>query len=297
MNTPMGEQAPSLQGKVVVVTGAGRGLGEAYARALASAGAAVIVNDIDDEAAARVAASIREHGGRAAADGHDVADLAGSSSIIEAAVTGFGRLDGLINNAGVFYVAAPEEDDPVQAAAMVGTNLLGTLYCGLHAIRTFVEQGTGGVIINDTSGAQSGMSRRGTYGATKGATASLTYSWALDLRRHGIRVNAVSPIARTAMVDYGIARGEAGTDWPPSHVAPLVTFLMSDDAVEVTGQVIRLDGATLSLQSRPGAQRWAATAERWDHASIRSAMTQLLEEQARPGNVAGRVGGDAGAWG
>ena len=281
MNGAVNEQGPRLGGKVVVVTGAGRGLGEAYARALASAGAAVVVNDVDEDAAASVAASIVGDGGHAVADGHTVSDPSSSAAIIGAAVTAYGRLDGLVNNAGVFYVAAPEDEDAGAAASMVGTNLLGTIFCGLSAIRHMVGQGTGGVIVNDTSGAQAGMSRRGVYGATKGATASLTYSWALDLRRHGIRVNAISPIARTAMVDYGIAHGEPGPgpDWPPSHVAPLVTYLMSDDAEGVTGHVIRLDGQTLSLQSRPGAQRWAATDAHWDHATISSSMERLLAEQ------------------
>src|SRR5262249_42626329 len=153
-------QAPSLAGKVVVVTGAGKGLGEAYARSLAAAGAAVVVNDIDGRAARSVAASIAAAGGRALADEHTVRDITASSEIVEAAVWGFGRLDGLVNNAGVFYVAPPETDDPSEATAMVTTNLLGTLYCGMHAIRQMVRQGTGGVIINDTSGAQAGMSRR-----------------------------------------------------------------------------------------------------------------------------------------
>jgi NAD(P)-dependent dehydrogenase (short-subunit alcohol dehydrogenase family) len=273
-------EQPRLDGKVVVVTGAGRGLGEAYARSLASAGAAVVVSDLDGSAASSVAASIVAGGGRAAADGHTVSEAVAASAIIEAAVTTFGRLDGLVNNAGVFYVAEPEEDDPAEATSMVATNLLGTIYCGLSAIRQMVRQGSGGVIVNDTSGAQSGMRRRGVYGATKGATASLTYSWALDLDRHHIRVNAVSPIARTAMVDYGVALGEAGTEWPPAHVAPLVTYLVSDDAAGVTGHVIRLDGTTLSLQSRPGARRWAATADRWDHRSIAEAVGRLLAEQA-----------------
>jgi NAD(P)-dependent dehydrogenase (short-subunit alcohol dehydrogenase family) len=274
-----GDEPRSLEGKVVVVTGAGRGLGEAYARSLASAGAAVVVNDIDGSAASSVAASVVGAGGRAVGDGHTVADPIAAWEIIHAAVTAFGRLDGLVNNAGVFYVAAPEDDDPSQAASMVQTNLLGTVYCGLHAIRQMVHQGWGGVIVNDTSGAQSGMSRRGVYGATKGATASLTYSWASDLRRHAIRVNAISPIARTAMVDYGVALGEAGTEWPPSHVAPLVTYLMGNDAAGVTGQVIRLDGRSLSLQSRPGAQRWVATSDHWDHAAIAAAVERLLAEQ------------------
>ena len=215
-------------------------------------------------------------GGRAVSDHHNVADPSEAAAIVEAAVLAFGRLDGLVNNAGVFYVSAPEEDDPVRAADMVAVNLLGTIYCGLPAIRHMVSHG-GGVIVNDTSGAQSGMSRRGTYGATKGATASLTYSWAMDLRSHGVRVNAVSPIARTAMVDYGVALGERGTDIAPEHVAPLVTYLMSDAAGAVTGQVIRLDGSELSVVSRRGAQRRTARSDSWDHATIAAILPTLLD--------------------
>jgi NAD(P)-dependent dehydrogenase (short-subunit alcohol dehydrogenase family) len=195
---------------------------------------------------------------------------------VDVAIGAFGRLDGLVNNAGVFYVAAPEEDDPARAAEMVAVNLLGTIYCGLAAARHMVVH-RGGAIVNDTSGAQSGMSRRGAYGATKGATASLTYSWAMDLQVHGVRVNAVSPIARTAMVDYGVALGERGTEIRPEHVAPLVTYLMSDAAAAVTGQVIRFDGPELSVLSRPGAQRRVARSDGWDYARIAAVLPTLLD--------------------
>jgi NAD(P)-dependent dehydrogenase (short-subunit alcohol dehydrogenase family) len=264
-----------LVGKAVVVTGGGAGLGRAYARDMAAAGAAVLVNDIDGAAAEQVASLIVASGGHAVPDRHSVSDPDDAAAIIDAAVVAFGRLDGLVNNAGVFYVASPDEDDPVRATEMVAVNLLGSLYCGLRAIRYMVDHG-GGSIVNDTSGAQSGLSRRGAYGATKGATASLTYSWAMDLRRHEVRVNAVSPIARTAMVDHGVALGERGTDWPPEHVAPLVTYLMSDDARAVTGQVIRFDGPELSVLSRPGAQRRVAQADHWDHATIAEVVPTLL---------------------
>jgi NAD(P)-dependent dehydrogenase (short-subunit alcohol dehydrogenase family) len=266
-----------LAGKVIVVTGAGGGLGRAYARDLTSAGAAVVVNDVDGEAARRVVAEITAAGGRAVADDHTVAEADACAAIIDGAIATYGRLDGLVNNAGLFYVAAPHDDEPRRAAEMVAVNLLGTLYCGLRAIRHMVDNG-GGVIVNDTSGAQSGMSRRGTYGATKGATSSLTYSWALDLGPHGIRVNAVSPIAHTAMVDYGVALGERGATWPPEHVAPLVTYLMSDASVGVSGQVIRLDGPELSVLSRPGAQRRTARSESWDQTSLATTIPGLIAD-------------------
>jgi NAD(P)-dependent dehydrogenase (short-subunit alcohol dehydrogenase family) len=266
----------TLDGKAMVVTGAGAGLGRAYALDLAACGAAVVVNDVDGPAADAVASAIVDTGGRAVADHHTVADPLEAAAIVDGAVGTFGRLDGLVNNAGVFYLAAPQDDDPTRATDMVAINLLGTIYCGLAAIRHMVAGG-GGAIVNDTSGAQSGMSRRGVYGATKGATASLTYSWAMDLHPHGVRVNAVSPIARTAMVAYGAPLGERGTDIPPAHVAPLVSYLMSDAAAGVTGRVIRLEGPELSVLSRPGAQRRVARSDGWDHAGIAAVLPTLLD--------------------
>ena len=226
---------PILTGRCAVVTGAGKGLGAAYARNLAAAGAAVVVNDIDLASASAVVQSIIDRGGSAVVDGNSVTTWESSGAIVQTALATFGRLDGLVNNAGVFYLADPSEEDPAMVEDMVRVNLLGTMHCGQHAIRHMVAHG-GGAIVNDTSGAQSGMRHRGTYGATKGATASLTYSWAMDLAAAGIRVNAISPIARTGMVDYGKALGESGTDIAPEHVAPLVTFLLSDDAREHHGK-------------------------------------------------------------
>jgi NAD(P)-dependent dehydrogenase (short-subunit alcohol dehydrogenase family) len=271
---------PNLMGRCVVVTGAGKGLGAAYAIDLAEAGASVVVNDIDRESAATLVERITDRGGAAVSDGNSVADWDTAGAIVQTALTKFGRLDGLVNNAGLFYLADPREDDPQSIEEMVRVNLLGTMFCGQHAIRYMAAHG-GGAIVNDTSGAQSGMRHRGTYGATKGATASLTYSWAMDLAECGIRVNAISPIARTAMVEYGKARGESGTSIQPEHVAPLVTFLLSDDARDVTGQVIRLDGAQLSLLSRPGERRTTTEGDNWDHQALRESLPQLLEQHQR----------------
>jgi len=271
---------PNLTGRCAVVTGAGKGLGAAYAKNLAAAGAAVVVNDIDLASAAAVVETIGREGGSAVIDGNSVTTWESSGAIVQTALDAFGRLDGLVNNAGVFYLADPREEDPAWIEEMVHVNLLGTMYCGQHAIRHMTAHG-GGSIVNDTSGAQSGMRHRGTYGATKGATASLTYSWAMDLAGSGIRVNAISPIARTAMVDYGKARGESGTDIPPEHVAPLVAFLLSDDAAGVTGHVIRLEGPQLSLLSRPGARRTTEENPTWDQDSLRAALPRLLELHQR----------------
>ena len=266
-----------LEGRAVLVTGAGAGLGRAYAIDLASAGARVVVNDVDGESAEAVAAEIAQLGGVAVPAPGSVADPDVAQRIVESAVAAFDRLDGLVNNAGIFYVAEPFEEEVAEAREMVEINLLGSLYCGLYAIRYMVEHG-GGSIVNDTSGAQAGMRRRGTYGATKGATASLTYGWALDLADRGVRVNAISPIARTGMVERGVARGERGTDIDPARVAPLVTYLISDDSAEVTGHLIRLEGPELSVLSRPGAKRRTVRNELWDHEALCEELRRLLDE-------------------
>jgi NAD(P)-dependent dehydrogenase (short-subunit alcohol dehydrogenase family) len=271
---------PNLSGRCAVVTGAGKGLGAAYARDLAAAGAAVVVNDVDRASADAVVADIASRGGTAVADGNSVGGWESAGAIVQAALTTFGRLDGLVNNAGLFYLADPRQDDPLEIEEMVRVNLLGTMFCGQHAIRHMAAHG-GGSIVNDTSGAQSGMRHRGTYGATKGATSSLTYAWAMDLASSDIRVNAISPIARTAMVEYGVALGESGTDIPPEHVAPLVTFLLSDDARAITGQVIRLEGSRLSLLSRPGERRTTEERAAWDQATLRASLPALLEQHQR----------------
>jgi NAD(P)-dependent dehydrogenase (short-subunit alcohol dehydrogenase family) len=267
---------PNFMGRCVVVTGAGQGLGAAYATDLAAAGASVVVNDVDRESAGAIVARITADGGAAVVDGNSVADWDTAGAIVQTALTTFGRLDGLVNNAGLFYLADPREDDPKSIEDMVRVNLLGTMFCGQHAIRYMTAHG-GGSIVNDTSGAQSGMRHRGTYGATKGATASLTYAWAMDLAEFGIRVNAISPIARTAMVEYGMARGQSGTNIQPAHVAPLVTFLLSEDAGAITGQVVRLDGRQLSLLSRPGERRTPIERDEWNHEALAESLPKLLE--------------------
>src|SRR5664279_3840093 len=136
-----------LNDRCVIVTGAGRGLGRAYAVDLAVAGAAVVVNDVDAEAAEEVVRELQSTGGDAVGDFHSVSDWETSGEIIQTALSTFGRLDGLVNNAGIFYVTDPQDEDPLMAAEMVQINLLGTLYCGQHAIRHMAGHG-GGSIVN-----------------------------------------------------------------------------------------------------------------------------------------------------
>ncbi|GAB2866091.1 SDR family NAD(P)-dependent oxidoreductase [Lentzea nigeriaca] len=271
-----------LDGKAVVITGAGRGLGEAYAMHAALAGASVVVNDNDGDLAERVAEHIRGYGGRAVASSHTVADPSEAAKIVELCVDEFGRVDGLVNNAGLNYETAPWEDDPETIKHVVEVNVLGVIYVGIAAMRAMRTTG-GGSIINISSGASFGQRKLATYSATKGAVASLSYSWALDLEAEGIRVNAVCPVAHTRMVWKSERSLRAiPADRTPGKVAPLVLFLLSDRAEGITGQVIRCNGRQLHIVGQPYFKQPILESDNWDTASVERAFTGVLQAHLEP---------------
>ncbi|MET8761187.1 SDR family oxidoreductase [Lentzea sp. NPDC004782] len=271
-----------LDGKAVVITGAGRGLGEAYAMHAALAGASVVVNDNDGDLAERVAEHIRGYGGRAVASTHTVADPSEAAKIVELCVDEFGRVDGLVNNAGLNYETAPWEDDPETIKHVVEVNVLGVIYVGIAAMRAMRTTG-GGSIINISSGASFGQRKLATYSATKGAVASLSYSWALDLESEGIRVNAVCPVAHTRMVWKSERSLRAiPADRTPGKVAPLVLFLLSDRAEGITGQVIRCNGRQLHIVGQPYFKQPILESDNWDTASVERAFTGVLQAHLEP---------------
>jgi NAD(P)-dependent dehydrogenase (short-subunit alcohol dehydrogenase family) len=235
---------PVLSGAAIVVTGAGRGLGLAYARHAAASGAAVLVNDIDADAAQAAASSIISAGGQAAWSGHSVCDPSSAQALVSQCVDTFGRLDGLVNNAGIRPEGPAWSEDPLAVRAAVEVNLLGTMFCGIAAMKVLRSQGHGS-IVNASSRAQRGIPSSATYATTKGAIASLTYSWALDLLSAGVRVNAIAPQAGGT----GTRRqGQPSDDEPnPDQIAPLVSYLLSDRSASVTGQVIRIGGSPDAL--------------------------------------------------
>lgn len=238
-----------LDGKAIVITGSGRGLGRGYAIEAALAGASVVINDIDQAPADDVAAEIVSAGGRAVAHAGSVSDWDQSEALIARCVSEFGRIDGLVNNAGLAHYALPQDETPEGIRQMVDVNVVGVIVTATHAMRAMIAQGSG-TIVNVTSGAHQGISTQGVYGATKGAVASATYSWAIDLAPHGIRVNAISPLAMTRMAD-NMPASMAGVVLPdPSAIAPLMIFMLSDGA-DFTGQVLRLDGTTFNVLQQP----------------------------------------------
>lgn len=270
----------TLDGRAVIVTGAGQGLGRAFAQHAASVGAAVVVNDVDADLARDTADTITAAGGVAVVSAHSVADAQEARDLVTLCATEFGRVDGLVNNAALNYSALPWDDDPDRVRELVEVNVLGVIYTGLAAVR---EMRRGGAIVNISSGAALGQRALGTYAASKGAVASLTYSWALDLEAAGIRVNAVCPLARTRMV---LASERSMRNCPPDRtperIAPLVTFLLSERSLGVTGQVIRCNGPQLHIMGQPYFKAPVLTRENWDDDSVARAFDEVFGAHLEP---------------
>ncbi|MGW5761317.1 SDR family oxidoreductase [Streptomyces tendae] len=259
-----------LQGKVAVVTGSGRGLGLAYARALAAAGAAVVVNDVDADAVDEAVGTITAAGGRAAGVVAAVGDSEAAERLTEAAVREFGRLDVLVTNAGILRdrVLWKMTDDDFDSVVKV--HLRGTFTCARAAAVRMREQGEGGrlILISSPAG-QRGNFGQTNYAAAKAGIVAMARTWALELARAGITVNAVVPVAATEMTKTIPAFAQAieeaertGTPLPDwlrkdeglgtvEDVAGLVTFLASDTAKDVTGQAIGIGGDRLALWAHP----------------------------------------------
>ena len=259
----------NLDGKVAVVTGSGRGIGRAYARALAEAGCAVVVNDVDADVAAEAVEAITSKGGRAVAEVVPVGSAESADRLVDRAVEAFGHLDVMCTNAGilrdrVLWNMTDEEFDSV-----IETHLRGTFTCARAAVRRMREQGGGGrVIVVSSIAGQRGNFGQTNYSAAKAGIAAFARTWAMECAKHSITVNAIVPNAITRMISTipGMAplveAAERGEPLPTmvrqqmgmgtaEDVAPLLVFLCSDAAAEVTGQCIGLGGDKLSLWAHP----------------------------------------------
>ncbi|MGP3966713.1 SDR family oxidoreductase [Streptomyces sp. 6N223] len=254
---------------MAVVTGGGRGLGRAYAEALAAAGASVVVNDVDRDTAAETAAAIAEKGGRAVAEPAAVGTAEAAERLVARAVAEFGRLDVLVANAGVLRdrVLWKMTDDDFDT--VIAVHLKGTFTCARAAAIRMREQGEGGTIILVGSPAgQRGNFGQTNYAAAKAGIAAMARTWSMELARARITVNAVIPVAATAMTDTipvfapyieAMRNGEplpaflrAGEGFGTvEDCAALIPFLASDAARDVTGQCIGIGGDKLTLWSHP----------------------------------------------
>ncbi|MFF4570838.1 SDR family oxidoreductase [Streptomyces sp. NPDC001410] len=297
-------------GRVVVVTGAGRGLGRAHALAFATEGARVVVNDLGvgldgvpgpDSPAAAVVAEIREAGGEAIAHGGDIATTEGAASLIRTAVETYGRLDTLVNNAGFLrdrMLVNLDEDD---WDAVIRVHLKGHFLPLKHAAAHWRAEAKAGRmpvarIVNTSSGAGLlGSVGQGNYSAAKAGIIGLTLVAAAELARYGVQVNAIAPAARTRMTERTFAETmaapAAGFDaMAPENVSPLVVWLGSTACAGVSGRVFEAEGGRITVmegwRAGPGMDKGA----RWAPAEAGEAALKLLAEAEVPGVVYGAQG-------
>ncbi len=271
-----------LDNKAAVVTGAGRGIGKGHCLHLARAGAAVVVNDIDGQQAQTVVKQIEEEGGRAIICDANIASRTGAQQLVDTCRQAFGHIDILVNNAGnlrdrSFLKMSDEEFDSVWLV-----HVKGTFWCTQAAAIAMREQGEGGAIVNTTSGAHFGSFGQTNYSAAKGAIASMTYTWALELARYGIRVNAIGPTGTTRMSDtYRDANGvEVKLPFiDPELNGALVAWLCSDRAKAVSGQIFGSGGERIAHMTQPHYGKTLVKEGGWDIESIdRQFIAQLSGE-------------------
>jgi len=273
--------------RTVLITGAGGGLGRAYALAFAAEGANVLVNDIRPEAARSVAGEIVFRGGRAIANAGDITTLAGAQGIVEAALAAFGEVHVLVNNAGMLrdrmFLSLGEDDwDEVMRVHLKGhfclANLLGRRWRDAAKAGRALEAR----IINTSSGAGlQGSIGQSNYAAAKAGIATLTLVQAAELARYGVTVNCLAPAARTAMTEGAmpelVKRPAAGFDaWDPMNVAPIVVWLGSPLSRHVTGRCFEARGGELSIadgwRTAPGVDKGA----RWLPSELTTVVDGLI---------------------
>jgi NAD(P)-dependent dehydrogenase (short-subunit alcohol dehydrogenase family) len=241
-----------FEGRVALVTGAGGGLGLAHVRFLAARGAAVCVNDVDAEAAQRVADEIASDGGAALADTHSVAEPESAAALVAAALEHFGRIDVLINNAGVIRRAPFEALGSAEVREVLDVHLAGAFWVTRPVWAAMREQGYGRIVNTTSNHGLFGATRSANYSAAKMGLVGFTRALALEGRRLGIRVNAVAPLAHTSMMEEGLepARRSGASDdvtmrllehLDPDRVSALVTYL-AHESCDVSGEVFSAGG-------------------------------------------------------
>jgi NAD(P)-dependent dehydrogenase (short-subunit alcohol dehydrogenase family) len=304
----------SLAGRVVIVTGAGRGLGRAHALELARHGALVVVNDLGvsldggpdgtaspSSPADDVVAEIRAGGGRAVCSHDDVADFEGARRILQAALDSYERLDAVVNNAGIVRDRMFVNTSEHEWDAVIAVHLKGHFCLSRHAAQHWREiaKKTGapaqGRIVNTSSGAGLlGSVGQGAYSAAKAAIVGLTLVQAAELARYGVTVNAIAPSARTRMTETAFAEAMGAPQDPedfdamaPENVSPLVAWLCSTESSAVTGRVFEIEGGRLTVMD--GWQRAASrdVGRRYDVAELAGTVHALLERSPTPVPVYG----------
>lgn len=295
------------EGRVVIVTGAGRGIGREHALELARQGARVVVNDLgaaaggegaDASPAEEVVAEIRRRGGSAIVNGADIADFEQSAGLVNAALDAFGRLDAVVNNAGIlrdrmFANTSIEEWDAIMRVHLRGHFCVSRHACAFWRDRSKAGERVAARIVNTSSGAGlQGSVGQSNYAAAKAGIAALTLVQAVELSRYGVTANAIAPSARTRLTENVfpdmMRKPETGFDaMDPANVAPLVTWLCSEESGDVTGRVFEIEGGKLSVadgwRTGPAIDRGG----RWNPADVGDAVREILAKAVPPQKVYG----------
>jgi NAD(P)-dependent dehydrogenase (short-subunit alcohol dehydrogenase family) len=289
--------------RVAIITGAGRGLGRAHALELARQGAKIVVNDLggssagvgaDNTPAEEVVREILAMGGEAVVNTDDVSDWEGARRLVNAALNTFGRLDILVNNAGILrdrmlVSMTPEDWDAVTRVHLRGT-VATSHFAANHWRQRFKEEGpVNGRLINTTSGSGIyGNVGQTNYGAAKAGIAAFTVIASMELVRYGVTVNAVAPAALTRLTE-GLMPAQANIDLRPEHVSPLVAWLASPEAQEITGRVFDVGGGKVAV-----AEGWhlgPATFKKglWTVEEMRTLVPELVAQAAPNADMMGKI--------
>jgi NAD(P)-dependent dehydrogenase (short-subunit alcohol dehydrogenase family) len=299
---------PSLEGKVAIVTGAGRGIGREYALALAQAGAQVVVNDLggslagegtDATPAQSVVNEIVAAGGDAVASYDDVSDFGAAEHMIQRAIDRYGRLDILVNNAGILRDRMLVNMTEEEWDAVIAVHLKGHFGPTRHAAAYWRERAKAGetlrarVINTSSPSGVFGNVGQANYGAAKAAIAGFTLIAAQELHRYGVTVNCIAPNARTRMTEetFGdLPPPEDGFDpLDPANMAPLVVALAADDAQDITGQCFFVWGGSINVLRPWDAGELFAADSRWDADELLSQLRERFPDGAAPAGMVAQM--------
>ncbi len=280
-----------LDGSVIVVTGAGRGIGRGEAIELAHQGGSVVVNDVDAEAATAVVAAIAANGGRASAHAGDCSDPQIAQSLVAQALAVFGRLDAVVNNAGIVRDRTLAKMTVDEWDAVIAVHLRGH-YALTHAACAHWKDhgGQGRIVCTTSTSGLLGNFGQANYGAAKAGIAAFSTIVAFEMARYGVTCNAIAPAARTRMTEgaYGRIAVDSGDDagddaefdfWHPDNVAPLVAYLCSAASGHISGKVFGVQGDAIELYAPYTSVAVIENGKhRWDAEAVRERVGELFEQ-------------------